>query len=53
MTFEIFQWEKQKEKKKSDESLHNSLDTIKRNSICTMEIPEGEEERKGQKIFLK
>ena len=40
--------------KKSEESLGELWDTIKKNNICIMEVPEGKGRgRKGWKTYLK
>lgn len=52
---EITQSEEKKEirMKKSEENLHGLWDTIKRNYICIMEVPEGREGKRVRKLTLK
>ena len=54
-SFEIMHLVKNKEKrmKKSEESLCELKDTVIRNNLHFIGIPEGEEREKGQKTYLK
>ena len=50
--FTAMEQNKEKRKKKNEDSLRDLWDNIKRNNICVIGVPEGEEREKGPEKIL-